>query len=73
MMRGVRSDVSMDLHSAILYTHAFVDDNDDIYIVTDTAVAAEMIDTEKETILSYLKETDGIKRDRLEVLVPNDL
>jgi hypothetical protein len=54
MMRGVRSDVSMDLHSAILYTHAFVDDNDDIYIVTDTAVAAEMIDTEKETILSYL-------------------
>lgn len=73
MIRGVRSGVSMDLHSAILYSHTFADDNDDVYIVTDTAMAAEVIKSEKETILSYLKKTDDIERWRLEVLVVDDL
>lgn len=73
MMRSVRSTVSKDLHSAILYTHAFTDDNDDVYIVTDTAMAAEIIKSEQETVLSFLKETDDIERSRLEVLVANDL
>lgn len=73
MMRGTRSRVSMDLHSAILYSHAFADDNDDVYILTDTVVAAEIMKNEKETILSYLKETDDIERSRLEVLVAYDL
>jgi hypothetical protein len=70
---GTNSGVSMDLQSAILYSHAFADDNDDVYIVTDTAMAAEVMKTEKETILSYLKETDDIERSRLVVLVANDL
>ena len=73
MMRGVRSGVSMDLQSAILYSHAFSDDNDDIYIVTDTAAAAEVIKAESEIILSYLKETDDIERSRLEVILADDL
>lgn len=73
MMRDTRSGVSMNLHSAILYSHAFADDNDDIFIVTDTAAAAEVMKTGKETILSFLKETDDIERSRLEVLVANDL
>lgn len=73
MMRGMQSDVSMDLQSAILYTQAFSDDNDDVYIVTDTAMAAEVIKSEKETVLSYLKKTDDIERRQLEVLVANDL
>ena len=70
---GTNSGVSMDLQSAILYSHVFADDNDNVYIVPDTAMAAEVIKTEKETILSYLKETDDIERSRLEVLVANDL
>ena len=73
MMRGVHSGVSMELQSAILYSHAFADDNDDVYIVTDTEAAAEVMKTERETILSYLKQTDDIERSRLEVLVAHDL
>ena len=73
MMRGVHSGVSMELQSAILYSHAFADDNDDVYIVTDTEAAAEVMKTERETILSYLKQTDVIERSRLEVLVAHDL
>jgi Zn-dependent peptidase ImmA (M78 family) len=73
MMRGVRSGVSMDLQSALLYSHAFVDDNDDVYIVTDTAAAAKVMRAEMGTILSYLKQTDDIERSRLEVLVAYDL
>ena len=73
MIRGVHSGVSMELQSAILYSHAFADDNDDVYIVTDTEAAAEVMKTERETILSYLKQTDDIERSRLEVLVAHDL
>ena len=73
MMRGVHSGVSMELQSAILYSHAFADDNDDVYIVTDTEAAAEVMKTERETILSYLIQTDDIERSRLEVLVAHDL
>ncbi len=73
MMRGVNSGVSMNLQSAILYSHAFADDNDDVYIVTDTAMAAKVIKSEQETVLSYLRKTDDIERSRLEVLVANDL
>ena len=73
LMRDTRAKVSMELRSAILYSHAFVDDNDNIFIVTDTMAAAEVMRFESETILAYLKETDDIERSRLEVLVANDL
>ena len=73
MMRAGNSGVSMDLQSAILYSYAFADDNDDVFIVTDTVMAANVMRIEKETILSYLKQTDDIERSRLEVLVANDL
>ena len=73
MMYGKKSSVSMDLQSAILYSHAFADDNDDLYILTDTALAANVINSEQKTVLSYLKKTDNIERSRLEVLVAHDL
>ena len=73
MMRGVNSKVSMDLQSATLYTHAFSDDDDDVIIITDTEAAANIIRAEKDTVLSFLKETDDIDRDDVEVLVVDDL
>ena len=73
MMRGVRSKVSMDLHSALLYSHAFVDDNDEVFIITDTTLASKIIKSEIDTVLLYLRETDDINRNRVEVLVAHDL
>lgn len=73
LMSKNTSVVSMDLQSALLYSHAFLDDNDDIHIVTDTNMAAAVMRNEKNVILSFLKKTDGIERIQLEVLVPNDL
>ncbi|MCD7762781.1 MAG: ImmA/IrrE family metallo-endopeptidase [Lachnospiraceae bacterium] len=73
MMRGVRSEVSMDLQSAILYSYAFMDDNDDVFIITDTVMAAQIIKAEINTVLSYLKETDNIERSQVEVFAVNDL
>lgn len=73
MMRGTRSGVSMNLHSAILYSHAFADDNDDVFIITDTEVAAQIIKSETDTVLSYLKETDDIERSQVEVFTAYDL
>ena len=67
--------VSKDLHSAIIYSHAFADDNDDVYIATDTAMAAEIIKSEKETVMSFL-ERDRWYREKSAggvVLVANDL
>lgn len=64
----VCSMVSKDLHSAIIYSYAFADENNDVYIVTDTAMVAEIIKSEKETVISFLKETDDIEKSRLAVL-----
>lgn len=63
----------MTLQSAILYSHAFADDNDDVHIFTDTAMATKVIKSEQETVLSFLKKTDDIERNKLAVLVANDL
>ena len=73
LMRSANTGVSMNLKSALLYSHAYADDNDDVYIVTDTVMAAEILKAEKETVLTYLRETDDIERSQLEVLVANDL
>ena len=69
----ITTHASMDLKTALLYSHAFSDDNDDIHIVTDTEMAAEIMRKEKNSILLYLARTDGIERNQLDVLVPNDL
>jgi Zn-dependent peptidase ImmA (M78 family) len=73
LMRSANTGVSMNLKSALLYSHAYADDNDNVYIVTDTVMAAEILKAEKETVLTYLRETDDIERSQLEVLVANDL
>lgn len=73
MMRGMNSKASFDLQSATLYSHAFADDNDDVILITDTETSANIIKKEKETVLSFLKETDDIDRKDVEVLVANDL
>lgn len=73
MVRGNHTEASLDLQSAILYSAAFMDDNDDIHIVTDTKMAEKVIQNEQEVLLSYLVRTDDIKREKVEVLVIDDL
>lgn len=73
MVRGNHTETSLDLQSAILYSAAFMDDNDDIHIVTDTKMAEKVIQNEQEVLLSYLVRTDDIKREKVEVLVIDDL
>lgn len=73
MIRGNHTGASMDLQSALLYTVAFMDDNDDIHIVTDTSAARDAMKKEQGILLSYLKRTDDIERKEVEVLVAHDL
>ena len=73
MIRGDHTKTTMDLQSALLYTAAFMDDNDDVHIVTDTAMAAKAIKAEEDAVLYFLKETDDIEREEIEVLVAHDL
>lgn len=72
-MRGKNSGVSMDLQSALLYTNAFIDDNDDIHIVTDTEQACKIINENQNELIRYLLSTDNIDRERIEALVAYDL
>ncbi len=55
-----RSKMYSNMFERIRAQSEFADDNDDVYIVTNTAMLAEVIKSERENVLSYLKETYGI-------------
>ena len=51
------------------FAKAYTDDNDNIVVYTDTAIAAETIKENKTTLLNCLELIDGIRHERLEVYV----
>ncbi len=73
MLRESYEETSMDLQAGLLYSTAFMDDEDNIHIVTDTVMARDAIQKEQEILLSYLKRTDDIERREVEVLAAHDL
>lgn len=62
-----------DLPPALLYTKAFITDDEGLIVIADTDYAAAVIHKHKDTILEYAKRYDGIDYPYLEVYVVNDL
>ncbi len=62
-----------DLPPALLYTKAFITDDEELIVIADTDYAAAVIHKHKDTILEYAKRYDGIDYPYLEVYVVNDL
>ena len=67
------SGVTDELRSAIFYSNAYIDDNDNVIVYTDTAIAAVCIEKEKGIILRVMNQYDEYEYSTLEVLVANDI
>lgn len=70
---GERSFFNEDLKSALLYSSAFLDDNDRIFIITDSIHAAASIRDHQPIILDLLRKLDNFQYADLEVCLANDL
>jgi hypothetical protein len=64
-----RNAKNKSLVAAMEFAKAYTDDNDNIVVYTDTAIAAETIKENKTTLLNCLELIDGIRHERLEVYV----
>ena len=68
-----RSNATDSLRSALIYSNAYIDDNDKVIVYTDTVVAAVSVKNEIDTILQTMSQYDDVKYDSAEVFVTNDL
>ena len=63
----------LDLLSSLVYSTAFIDDNDNIYIYVDNNRAAEIVNEHKDTIQDILEETDQVLGRKIEVIGVHDI
>lgn len=68
-----RSKATDSLRSALLYSNAYIDDNDNVIIYTDTAAAVVCIEEEIDMVLRTMSRYDDVEYNSAEVLVADDL
>ena len=68
-----RSKATDSLRSALIYSNAYIDDNDNVIIYTDTAAAAVCINNEIDTVLQTMSRYDEVEHNSAEVFVADDL
>jgi len=67
------SKAGKDLIMALLYSQAYIDDDENIKIITDSTDIAVIIHSNKEMILQYICDADEQPHESLEVFLINDL
>ena len=72
-LMGNRSSASEELKSALLYSNAYLDDQENVIVFTDTVQAAAAIYDNRQNVIDFMRKTDGIKYGNLEVYVADDL
>ena len=65
--------VSNDLKAALLYSNAYIDDEDNVIIFTDTAQAASLIYLYRNIVFDFIRRSDNIDYNKMEVYVTNDV
>jgi hypothetical protein len=68
-MCSSKSSVDMTLQTVLAYTKAYMNDDDDIIIYTDTVNAAATIMRNKDVVLEYIEHSDKIKHSGMEVYI----
>jgi Zn-dependent peptidase ImmA (M78 family)/predicted amidophosphoribosyltransferase len=63
----------IDLKTALLYSNAYIDDEDNIFVFTDTVQASAMINKYKDIVLDFVRNTDAVDYKGLEVYVFNEI
>ena len=69
----LHNDNMLDLLSSLVYSTAFIDDNDNIYIYVDNNRAAEIVNEHKDAIQEILEETDQVLGRKIEVIGVHDI
>lgn len=69
LMCSSKSSVDMTLQTVLAYTKAYMNDDDDIIIYTDTVNAAATIMRNKDVVLEYIEHSDKIKHSGMEVYI----
>lgn len=67
------NDNMLDLLSSLVYSTAFIDDNDNIYIYLDNGRTAEIVNEHIDTIREILEETDQVLDRKIEVIGDYDI
>lgn len=73
IITSANRNVSNDLKAALLYSNAYIDDEDTFIIFTDTAQAASLIYKYKKVVLDFIRDTDNIDYNKMEVYVTDDV
>ena len=63
----------LDLLSSLVYSTAYVDDNDNIYIYVDNSCASEIVNEYIDIIQEILEETDQVSSRKIEVIIDYDI
>ena len=64
---------SKELEAALMYSRAFIDDDYNIIVYTDSFKAAACISKNKERLLDYIRKSDAFEYNDLDVYVINDI
>ena len=67
------NDNMLDLLSSLVYSTAFIDDNDNVYIHVDNSRAVEIVNEHKDAIQDILEETDQVLGRKIEVIGDYDI
>lgn len=67
------NDNMLNLLSSLVYSAAYVDDNDDIYIYVDNDRARKIVNENIDAIQEILEETDQVFGRKVEVIVDYDI
>ena len=72
-LNGKRSAASENLKSALLYSTAYIDDNDNFIVFADSVRAASIIHENKSVIMDFVSQADSVEYKTLEVYVTYDI
>lgn len=63
----------IELKTSLLYSSAYVDDDDNFIVLTDSVQASAIIYKYKNVVLDFVRKTDSVEYRDLEVYVNNDI
>lgn len=72
-LSGKNRSTPVDLKTALLYSNAYIDDNDNFIVFTDTVQASALIYKHRNIVLDFVRKTDTVNYKNLEVYVTDEI
>ena len=72
-LSGRKRSSPVDLQTALMYSNAYIDDDYNFIVFTDTVQASALIYKYKDIVLDYVRKTDDVDYKDLEVYVADEI